>query len=131
MAAKVIWYREAWWIRTRFNGRKKEKRFGPTRTDRRRADDIARKINAKIELGAFGLDHATRDALPCSEQLDRWLEIYQPANVLWPTIHQTSSLSPKDSIPGIELFERNPEHPSLFVSKGRYFSPFLGFWSQR
>ena len=53
MAAKVVWYREAGWVRTRWQGKKKERRIGRTKADRRQADEITRKINAALALGTF------------------------------------------------------------------------------
>ncbi len=54
MAAKVVWYREAWWIRTRWGGnKKKDRRIGPTKADKRLAEEIAQKINASLALGTF------------------------------------------------------------------------------
>ncbi len=51
MAAKVIWYREAWWVRTRWNNKKKERKIGSTKADKRRAEKIAEQINARLALG--------------------------------------------------------------------------------
>jgi len=87
MAAKVIWYREAWWVRSRFNGRKKEKRFGPAQSDKRRANDAMRQINARIELEKFGIFQPEQDPLPCTEQMNRWLETYRP------TLKSTTAVS--------------------------------------
>ena len=54
MAAKVVWYREAWWIRTRWGGnKKKDRRIGPARADKRQAEEIAKKINAALALGVL------------------------------------------------------------------------------
>ena len=49
MAAKVTWYRDAWWVRTRWAGnRKKDRRIGPSKADKRAAEEIAKKINAAL-----------------------------------------------------------------------------------
>jgi hypothetical protein len=43
MAAKVVWCREAWWLRTRWGGnKKKDKKFGTTKADKKQAEKIAR-----------------------------------------------------------------------------------------
>ena len=72
MAAKVIWYRDAWWIRTRFSGRKKEKRFGPTKTDKAAALKTAERINAKIALGEYDPNKRTRQPIPFDDHLRTW-----------------------------------------------------------
>jgi hypothetical protein len=41
MAAKVIWYREAWWVRTHHARKKQERRIGPRKADKRIAEQIA------------------------------------------------------------------------------------------
>ena len=77
MGAKVVWYREAWWVRTHYQGRKRDRRFGPSKTDKRHAEEIARKVNAAIELGSFELGAAPKP-LPCLDELRRWHETYSP-----------------------------------------------------
>jgi hypothetical protein len=56
MAAKVKWDREAWWVFTHYEGKRKKKRVGPTKADKRDADKIARQINAALALGTFKPD---------------------------------------------------------------------------
>ncbi len=47
MSAKVVWYRNAWWVRTHYAGtKKKERKIGATHADKHRAERIAEKINA-------------------------------------------------------------------------------------
>ncbi|MCH7867921.1 MAG: site-specific integrase [Myxococcales bacterium] len=53
MAAKVRWYRDAWWVRTHAHGRRSDKRLGPTKADKIHAQTIAREINAKLVLGNY------------------------------------------------------------------------------
>ena len=53
MSAKVVWYREAWWVRTHYLGKKRDRRIGNTKADKRRAEKIAELINAKLALGEF------------------------------------------------------------------------------
>ena len=56
MAAKIKWDRGAWWVFTHYDGRRKKKRIGPTKADKRRAERIAEKIDAKLVLvGAVGV----------------------------------------------------------------------------
>jgi integrase len=78
MAAKAVWYRGAWWLRVHFQGSKREQRFGKAKADQRRANDLARQINAEIELGKFGLAREKQTPLPCTHQLGRWLDTYRP-----------------------------------------------------
>lgn len=53
MAAKVRWYRDAWWVRTHANGRRTDRRVGPTSAHKTRAEKLAKEINAKLDLGMF------------------------------------------------------------------------------
>ena len=79
MAARVCWYREAWWVRTRWGGnKKKDRRIGPTKADKRDAEAIARKINAALALGSFGQDAERGKPLHCDAELRRWLRTYSP-----------------------------------------------------
>jgi len=65
MAAKVCWYRNAWWVRTRWGGnRKKDRRIGTTKADKRLAEEIAKKVNAALALGAFRPDAEAQKAVP-------------------------------------------------------------------
>ncbi len=77
MAAKVTWYRDAWWVRTRWAGnRKKDRRIGPSKADKRAAEEIAKQINAALALGQFDPD---RDrVLPCDAELRAWHRTYAP-----------------------------------------------------
>lgn len=56
MSAKVVWYRAAWWVRTHYHGRKRDRRIGATKADKRRAEKIAEQINARLVLGEFEPD---------------------------------------------------------------------------
>ena len=56
MSAKVVWYRGAWWVRTHYHGRKRDRRIGATKADKRRAEKIAEQINARLVLGEFAPD---------------------------------------------------------------------------
>ena len=78
MAAKVVWYRNAWWVRTHHRRKKKDRRVGPTKADKRQADEIARKINAAIALGTFAISEPADEPLPCGAQLERWHATYAP-----------------------------------------------------
>ena len=56
MAAKVVWYRGAWWLRTRWGGdQKRDRRFGPAAADKRAAEKSAEKVT---RLSSW--DHGTR-----------------------------------------------------------------------
>jgi hypothetical protein len=46
MAAKVKWDRDAWWVFTHYDGKRRKKRVGPTKADKRDADKIASQISA-------------------------------------------------------------------------------------
>ena len=73
MAAKVVWYREAWWVRTRWGGNKKrDRRAGTTMADKRRAEKIAEQINARLALGTFEPNGEREKSLPCDAELRRW-----------------------------------------------------------
>ena len=78
MAAKVVWYRDAWWLRVHHKGKKKDRRLGPTKADQRQAEEIARKVNAAIALGQYGAAKERQAALPCDAELQRWLTSYAP-----------------------------------------------------
>jgi hypothetical protein len=78
VSAKVVWYREAWWLRVHANGRKRDRRFGPTKAAKRDAERVAVKVNAALALGQYGLDAPKEQALPCNEQLRGWLTTYEP-----------------------------------------------------
>jgi integrase len=75
VAAKVTWYREAWWVRTRWAGnRKRDRRIGPTAADKRAAEQIAKQVNAALVLGTFDPDSGK--ALPCEDELLAWHRTY-------------------------------------------------------
>jgi len=78
MSAKVVRYRDAWWVRIRFNGKKREKRFGPTSKDKNAALKTAEKINAKMLLGEYDPNRRNQKRLPCTPQLQEWLDAYRP-----------------------------------------------------
>lgn len=56
MSAKVVWYRGAWWLRTHWNNRKRDQKFGPSLADKRLAERTAERVNAKITLGTYGVE---------------------------------------------------------------------------
>ena len=79
MAAKVQWYRNAWWVMTHAHGRRKRNRVGPTRDDRRTAIRLAEKINGALALGSFVLGSPTDQPgpqperrHPCDQALLHW-----------------------------------------------------------
>ena len=76
MAAKVKWDRRAWWVFTHYDGKRKKKRIGTSKADKRRAEQIAHKINAALALGTFRPDPPS--ALPCDAELRQWHTAYSP-----------------------------------------------------
>ncbi len=78
MSAKIINKSGVWWVRTHFAGKKHERRFGPTKADKQRAEKVAEKINAKIALGEYEPTTIRQQPLPCAPQLRQWLEFYGP-----------------------------------------------------
>ena len=78
MSAKVYKRKDgSWWLRTHHAGKKSEKRFGPAKKDKARADKVAEKINAMIAIGTFDPSDAQREQpIPCDAALDRWLAIH-------------------------------------------------------
>ena len=77
MAAKVKWDRGAWWVHTHYEGKRKKRRVGPTKADKREAEEIARKINAALALGTFA-PHREEKPLPCDAALRSWHTTYSP-----------------------------------------------------
>ena len=74
MAAKVQWYRDAWWVMTHHRGKRKRKRVGRTKADKRQAEEIAKKINAAIALGTFSpAAQAAEKAIPFDRFAGDWL----------------------------------------------------------
>jgi len=81
MAAKVKWDRDAWWVVTHYDGKRKKKRIGPAKSDKRDAEKIASQINAKLVLGEFRpVDRPDREPIAFSEYAENWLlrEIEMP-----------------------------------------------------
>jgi integrase len=93
MASKVVWYREAWWIRTRWGGnKKKDRRIGTTKADKRQAEQIAKQINAALAVGTFEADGKSKKPMPCDAELRRWHQIYGS------TMQPTSEISARGLI---------------------------------
>ncbi len=78
MAAKVRWMQNAWWVVTHYQGKRKKKRIGPTKADKRRAEEIARKIDGALALGTFVPDGRQERPLPANVELRRWHTAYGP-----------------------------------------------------
>jgi integrase len=78
MAAKVQWDREAWWVFTHYEGKRRKKRVGPTKIHKREAERIAEKVNAAIALGTFTFERKPQKPLPCNTELRRWHTTYSP-----------------------------------------------------
>ena len=99
MSAKVVWYRGSWWVRTHWAAtKKKERKIGPTKADRREADQIARQINAALALGTFEPDPKPERALPFDAYLREWHARY--GVTFKPRYRETSAgLVERDLIP--------------------------------
>jgi integrase len=79
MGAKVKCIKGTWTVVVHHNRRRQMRAVGPLPRDRDRAEALARKVNAAIELGTFHLgDTVPKRALPCDRELDTWLETYRP-----------------------------------------------------
>src|SRR5262245_21664794 len=78
MSAKVKWYRGAWWVDVHDGGKRKKKRIGPTAAHKRQAEEIAKKLNAALTLGAFGINQEEPASLSCDAELRRWHQAYLP-----------------------------------------------------
>ena len=73
MSAKVVWYRAAWWVRTHYHGRKRDRRIGATKADKRRAEKIAEQINARLVLGEFAPDpQPEAQPVPFDRYVNNW-----------------------------------------------------------
>ena len=78
ITSRVVWYRNSWWIRTRWGGNKKrDRRIGVTREHKREAEEIARKLNAALALGTFAPDRDELKPLACDDELFRWHEAHR------------------------------------------------------
>jgi integrase len=76
VAAKVKFDRGAWWVFTHYQGKRKKKRVGPTKANKREADQIAKQINAALALGTFRAGAEDSKPLPCDVELRRWHATY-------------------------------------------------------
>jgi integrase len=76
MAAKVKWDRGAWWVITHTEGMRWKRRVGSSTTDKRDAQEIAKKINAKIALGEFAPSQGEHSSMPAERELWRWHAAY-------------------------------------------------------
>ena len=74
MAAKVQWMREAWWVITHYERKRKKRRVGATAAHKREAEEIARKINAALALGTFQPEKPR--ALPFGAHVRDWHRRY-------------------------------------------------------
>jgi integrase len=76
VAAKVRWYRDAWWVRTHHQGKRYDRRIGPTKADKRAAEEIARKVNATLALGTFDPRPEEDAPVPLGPHLREWHRLY-------------------------------------------------------
>jgi len=72
MAAKLRWLKDAWWVVTHFEGRRKKKRIGPTKRDKRRAEKAPEKVDAALALGTFAPDRERSQAISLDVHLRQW-----------------------------------------------------------
>ena len=89
MAAKVQWMREAWWVITHYEGRRKKKRIGPNKKDKARAEKIAAQIDAALALGTFRPAQENEKAIPIDVHLREWHKRY--GSTFKASYEQTSS----------------------------------------
>jgi len=76
MASKVKWEREAWWVFTHYEGKRRKKRVGSTKAHKREAEQIAKKINAALALGQFKPDSEERTPIAFGPHLRAWHSRY-------------------------------------------------------
>ena len=88
MAAKVVWYRDAWWVRVHHKGKKKDRRVGPSKADKRRAEALAEKVDAAITLGQFGVSRDSEKTIPFDVHVRAWHQTYSPT--FKPSFERTS-----------------------------------------
>src|SRR4030095_4082042 len=62
----------AWWVVTHYRGKRRKKRFGPMSDEKRQAEEVAKKINAKLVLGEFAPSGRGK-TLPFGEFAELWL----------------------------------------------------------
>ncbi|MCP5057491.1 MAG: site-specific integrase [bacterium] len=96
MAAKVRWYKNAWWLDVHHKGRRHKRRFGATKTQKQKAEAVATKVNAAIALGTFDpAGEQARPPLPVAEQLRAWHRRYKP------------TLKPSTQVSSLGLIDRH------------------------
>ncbi len=78
MGAKVKLIKGSWTLVVHYKRRRQMRAIGPTAEDKRRAESIARKVNATIELGSFRLEKHGEGTIHCDCELDRWFAAYKP-----------------------------------------------------
>ena len=81
MSAKVRFDRGAWWVITHYEGKRKRKRVGPTKSDRRDAEQIAKQIT---RAHRFALGGGYRDLWQAEIELPL-VKLETPAGTLVPT----------------------------------------------
>jgi integrase len=78
MASKVKWDRNAWWVVTHYQGKRKRNRIGSAKADKVRAEKIAEKINASLALGIFDPQTEKPIPIPFDVHLLDWHLKYSP-----------------------------------------------------
>jgi integrase len=78
MGAKVRRVRGKWTVVLHRNGKREHRTIGPTKTDKRRAETIADRLDAALTLGAYGLVSEAPEVLRCDEELAHWLRLRKP-----------------------------------------------------
>jgi len=67
-----------WTVVGHHNRRRRMEAIGPSDGDRKRAEEIAGKVNAKITLGTFGLGSPDDEAISCKSELEKWIATHGP-----------------------------------------------------
>ena len=80
MSAKVKWDRGAWWVVTHFEGRRRKKRIGRSKSDESAAQQIAKKINAQLLLGDYRAREPEKK-MPFSVFAEEWLRLKRSRSV--------------------------------------------------
>jgi hypothetical protein len=84
--------RQSLWVCTRAQGKKRDRKIGPTKADERKAENIAEKINAALALGQYRHPSERKKPAPCTDALLRWHRTYRP------TLKRTYEISTKGLI---------------------------------
>jgi Site-specific recombinase XerD len=112
-----------WWIFINHNGKRKAKKIG---RDKRLAQEVAKKIEAKLALGEFSLDE--KKAIPTfKEYTEFWLKGYVESSLKLSTLisyksHLKKHIYPVFAIKQLDLITR-PEIKDFIFQKAKDKSP--------